>query len=252
MLTPSQKTAFTSLQYFMHEYSQLERSTFADSINKELASTVSFLSSFGKKITAVSSMLQNDAATFNLFELTNISRYEARVHTPLLKDLLSPSGRHQQGRLFFDSFLQHVFLGQYVIEQIQEIEVAKELYTPFGIIDLFVSFFENGVRKVIVIENKIDHGDGDQQLYRYLQYLRVTLHLSHNDFRMVYLTPKGKSPATHSIPPTILAGLQSMKAYNLVSYRNGIAHWLESVLPSVKAPVVAYTIKQYIKTIKNL
>lgn len=120
-----------------------------------------------------------------------------KIHSKIIADLLSPTGRHQLGTLLLGKFL--VELGiipdepqsfSDAIENISDVQVRTELYAPSGMrrgfMDIFVTLKYLGTDYAIIIENKLNDAiDQPQQLERYNDY--VSAAYPQHEVKTVYL-----------------------------------------------------------------
>ncbi|NHB67315.1 PD-(D/E)XK nuclease family protein [Perlabentimonas gracilis] len=196
--------------------------------------------------------LENEAPYFNIFSTLNIAHYETKVHTPFLSNLLDTNGSHGQGRLFFNTFISHLFKGRIDTEFINDIYLKQEERSDFGQVDIIIRYRYKGVGRVIIIENKIYHHDEFQQLERYYKRIKDELFISNGNFHLIYLTVNGRQPSERSISNKLFQQLRLENAISCWSYYEDIVSILNESLKKNKAAVVSETINQYIKTILSL
>lgn len=229
-------------KYLLQKYNSFEHQL----AQKEIASLSGLLQAYQQKQKELAIVMQREAPEYNLFEVLRIRHYEAKVHTPFLAHLLNPKANHQQGRLFFDSFLASVLQQPCNAEQVKDIKILSERRNAFGQIDIEIWYRQQGVQKAIVIENKIYHHDGEAQLHRYYRYLTENKKIFIPDVQIVYLTLEGREPSQNSLGSVPVECLKS------ISYRSDIASWLSAVVKGLEPNPVFYTIQQYLKTINSL
>jgi hypothetical protein len=116
------------------------------------------------------------APAFNIFRILKLSRREVRAHTPMLGDLLDPQGIHSQGSLFLDAFLsiaakQNLKLPGGSAPGASWKVRTEEYCGEYGIIDIIVRCKRLGY--LLVIENKIDAQEGNNQLKRYHNWMET-------------------------------------------------------------------------------
>ncbi len=198
---------------------------------------------------------------YNVFAVLGKQRDEL-THSRIIGDLLNINGRHQMGGRFFELFLE-VILKKYnekenpVIRKI--IAFGKEAYKKHieKTIDYIDSSEENGridilltdnKQNTIIIENKIDAGDGIKQLARY--------HKAYKKAAILYLTIDGKQPNSDSTKGEIdkeFIELVGDEHFICISYSSDITTWLElCIKESVSFPLLRETLKQYLYLIKNI
>jgi|CXWL01.1.fsa_nt_gi hypothetical protein len=165
---------------------------------------------------------QATARRFNIFSALRVERSEL-PHSRFLAYLLDPQGLHDQNNLFLRAFLKDVLQEQIerlVLLKLTESKVATELSTEYGNLDIVITLSD---KQIIVIENKVDAGEGEDQLKRYQSWLNKQPGGPH---RLVFLTPDGRDP--FSCDPA------DMKKVKRVSYEM-IANWLDNLRVMVPA-----------------
>lgn len=222
-------------------------------------------------------------ADYNIFDVLRIHKKEVTLHSRMIKDLLNPKGKHAQGNIFLGLFLE--MLKSKIVfsksEQLNENEIQdfkannntesnkflidnftkdsfiyindeeplgliNKEYETGGSIDIFLRTNEN---THLVIENKIDHNDENQQLIRYSNSI-------HNSF-IIYLTKNGKIPDEISTKSSKKAykpkKLEENKGFFCISYREDILNWLEECKSEVSnLPHLREMLSQYIYTVKRI
>lgn len=196
--------------------------------------------------------MEQTAPAYNVFDILHIKRYETKVHTPFLKHLLNPLESHKQSRLFFDSFMEMVLEKEFIKESVSHIEVYEEYSFTNGRIDILINYQQGSIRKSLIIENKIDHHDEERQLERYYEFLINECKHEIGNFHLVYLKPYKSPPSSTSISVELYKLLKENRCITELGYHENVQRWIESLIHSVKAPVVHQTLSQYLKTIKSL
>ena len=178
---------------------------------------------------------------YNLFRVIDMTSDETSVHSAFLADLLNPKGLHHAGDAFLRLFLEQIHskigldTGTAKVEREKYIGPTTE-HTG-GRLDLFIT---DGTGKAIIIENKIDAGEGTNQLTRYNNFAQET---GFADYYLLYLTPEGSQPTT----------LNDDQEHCLcISYREDIIRWL-NICVGIAAcyPLIRETIRQYIINLKS-
>jgi len=194
---------------------------------------------------------------FNVFRNLSLSE---DGHTSLLKKLLHPAGKHNQGDLFLKIFVEKVLCSDYVSDLRIRLNVKAG---NKGFIDLLLDTKDKTV--IYIIENKVKHAkDRPNQLYRYWRnhILKAEKKNIRGDFRLFYLTLDGESPAPDSIGKPIVGkhiskydGLPEelpMKV-NLISYKKDIKRWLQACLNKIENTKgnqrLILTLEQYVEWI---
>lgn len=174
---------------------------------------------------------------FNVFTALGIENKEVR-HSALLAALLDPSGFHGISDCFLKEFLHRIDFETFPTEEaiVRTEEVIR------GGRRLDISILSKDGKQKIVIENKIDTVDHDNQLSAYLDDLR-----KHKSYKLIYLTLNGDEPTEE---------IENIKDNEIIclSYKNDILQLLENVASAknmLPHPVLEI-IRQYILTIKRI
>jgi len=202
--------------------------------------------------TRMQALLKKETPFYNIFDILNVRHRETKLHTPFLIHLLNPKASHEQDSLFLNTFLTEVLHLPFTYEELSQFEIHEELSTLEGRLDIIMTFKLKGVKKSIVIENKIYAGDQDKQLDRYYNYLRHDLKLADSDLWLVYLTPRATPPSSKSIKPADAQKLSQNKRLLLIGYHQHIIPWLAESWQHIASVRVQQTVFQYIKTLENL
>ncbi len=188
---------------------------------------------------------QRHGENFNIFKILGLSYNETRLHSAFIAELLSPEGSHGLGNRFLGSFLKLVVKDLELDINNAKVTVEKFIgyinadSTQGGRIDLLI---EDNKGKAVIIENKIDAEDQENQLLRYHNYG----HDTYKDFRLLYLTKDGNLPSEFSTN-------REKFDYRCISYRTQIMGWLNSCVEiAARQPLVRETIQQYILNIKDI
>lgn len=208
----------------------------------------------------------DNAINYNIFDILNIRFRETKTHTPFLVNLLKPKSSHGQQCLFYNAFLEQVFLAfekkEALSDQkkdlfskvgLNDIHVIEEKSTTmYGRIDILIRSVGNKEPFAIVIENKINAGDQKKQLTRYYKYCTKTLGLSDNQIILVYLTKEGKEASDTSMHHEKRNQLEEAQVLVNISYHEHINNMLEECFESIKSENVKILVQQYINIIKNI
>ena len=224
-------------------------------------------------------------ADYNIFNVLKLQSDEVRLHSRFIGDLLNPKGKHGQGDLFLKLFVDQV---KYVlsidqervesngknkkivldIESNSKYEKSKNILNKLdtsnakvrieeyigevktdegGRIDLAIKESTN----VIVIENKINAKDQEQQLIRYYNRYPTAV--------MIYLTLDGKKATEISITSNKKDVNGERKVlisdvdYIRMSYKENILSWLQGCKPITnKFSHLKESLSQYINIIEQL
>jgi len=175
---------------------------------------------------------------FNLFSVLKVERNEVRTHSRFLAELLNPKGRHGMGSIFLKLFLENTEIQDFNHENASvriEFNAGKVSNEKGGRIDIVI---KSG-SKFIVIENKIDALEQENQLLRY----KNAFHIS----ELFFLTLYGDESKQHGQLDE--AGIE----YRRISYEQDISQWLEACMKAAyNISQVRESIGQYLYLVKKL
>ncbi len=240
------------LIHFIDDFTKLETNIKSANITSELDSYNTFFRKYDKLEVNLEKILKEQSPYYNVFSILNIRHYEARVHTPFLCNLFDPNESHGQGLLFFNKFLKKILNNCNTNDVIENVEVYEELSMKYGRLDILIDYQINKKKKTLVIENKIYHHDGEQQLYRYYNYLKDERGLRNDDFQIIYLTVHKCIPSAHSISRSLYNELEHDNNIICLGYKEDIVNWLSDCIPEVSSERVIGLLNQYIETIQTL
>jgi hypothetical protein len=182
---------------------------------------------------------------FNIFDILKLSKNECRLHSAFLTELLNPNGSHGLKDVFLKLFLQYIVPDSKlktetaVVKIEYNIGTINEDKTDGGRIDILITDNQN---QAIIIENKIDASDQENQLLRYNNYATK----NYTNVVLLYLTKNGKEASDKSTKG------EPFK-YSPISYQKDILQWLNCcVEKSACFPLIRETIKQYIINLKQI
>ncbi len=218
---------------------------------KVVQSLVNIASEIGKIEHARKVRLKATHGRFNLFTTILEAHDEVRLHTRFLHMLLNPTEHHDCERLFLNLFLEILLDPKVVDHEGNAVDLAKLIETlkqdkfiygnneesrsPYGQFDLFLEFEGH----IILIENKVRAGEGDQQLERYASFLEKEVKKTSV---LLYLTLDGKASDT-------AAG----NTYYRISYETHILKWLKKCLQATYSYVnINQALQQYESVINQL
>ena|SRR5438094_970737 len=198
------------------------------------------------------------APNFNVFRVLHLERRETKLHSRFLAELLDPKGIHDQGDRFLTAFLElleNVRLHRpaewrpdwvWKIRTEEVIRPAQVGDTRSAISELYrldiVLRCEQG-KFIMVIENKVDAAESDNQLFHYEEWLQKQRRF---DFRnLVFLTPDGREPETISKDKCLC-----------LSYREHVTEWLRNMANEIKPQRdlshLHFAIDQYLQLLDSL
>lgn len=161
---------------------------------------------------------QTTALRFNIFSALRLSSLE-QYHSLLLAFLLDPRASHDQGDRFLCGFVETVLGLPCISESTSNtVVITEESAQSFGRLDIKL-YLPHG--RILIIENKVYAAEGNQQLARYEDWLKIQPRPQSGEHVLVFLTPEGRKPQT-SIAGTVVC----------VSYRT-LGDWLSAILVSL-------------------
>lgn len=201
------------------------------------------------------------AEDFNIFNILGISHMEVSTHSRFISNLLDPCGSHYQGSIFLELFLKKIGIeGFDYANAYIEIEKSENKYGRFDI------FITDGKDWTILIENKIYAGLQEEQLGKYITYLKETSKTKNK--KLLYLTLANEFDNDSSYNEDYSSeieisqreieflesqGVKTVEVYKHITYSNDILDWLiDSQKEAVSLPRIREVIEQYIQIIREL
>lgn len=204
------------------------------------------------------------AEDFNIFNILGISHLEVPTHSRFISNLLDPCGSHYQGSIFLELFLKKIGIeGFDYANAYIEIEKSENKYGRF---DIFITDDKNWT---IIIENKIHAESQEEQLGRYIKYLKEISKTKNK--KLLYLTLANEfdndSHCNEDYSPGIeisqkeidflesqeVKTVEDIGLYKHITYSNDILDWLiDSQKEAVSLPRIREVIEQYIQIIREL
>ena len=220
-----------------------------------METSIKNINSLLQKITEISTNYKKlsrlSGEDFNLFKIINLTSDEVRVHSAFLAELLNPQGSHGQGNVFLKLFVNLFIEGtdfDFASANVKtEKYISKVERIKGGIIDIDI-WDKNDFH--IIIENKIDAKDQENQLIRYYNYGK-----DKKDFILFYLTLEGNLPDEEKscCDKESKTALKESEDYFLLSYNIDILEWLTACREKAAThPTLREGITHYINLIKHL
>lgn len=176
--------------------------------------------------------IKENALNFNIFSALGVLRKET-FQSRFLAYLLNPKEQHCQDAIFLNKFLERLDIPAI---DLQNIQITPEYDAgAFGRMDIVITCQENNW--IVVIENKIDAGEGEQQLERYSNWLKEQ---KYKLKKLIFLTPTGHESVT-----------AIKDSYRQFSYLE-LAEIFEPSLNTITANVVRVVLEQYIINLKTI
>lgn len=177
---------------------------------------------------------------FNIFTVLDRERKEESTHCRLIYELLNPEGSHGQGDLFLQEFFRSI-IGKPLEGKVT---VKREYRFDNGRIDLLLW----GDNFCYPIEVKIDAGDQERQIERYLKFAEKQ-RKGQSDFEAIvyYLTLDKHDPSKKG------KGDARSEQVKNISFPCEIRSWLVQCKEKMKSiPNIQIILRQYIWLIDRL
>lgn len=163
--------------------------------NDQMEMALGLIEKIGEILCAEEEEEKKSGRRFNVFNALGLERKEL-YHSRFLACLLDPRGIHGQKGLFLRSFLRDVLGDEAEKSSLEKSEVVTEANIQNGRLDIQVILPDG---QTIIIENKIDAGEGKAQLECYGNHLRdLPQFNSGKPHHLVFLTPEGRLPSSCS------------------------------------------------------
>ena len=240
-MTTASPSRLDSIQHLVQWYRdlRLQRAAEEKSRTARLKTDLDrFWPAFHKLTAAHAERTIVEAPGFSLLKLAGI-QYE-RLHTGIIADLLNPSGSHKQGRIFLEEFLRVVGrsdLLALLVNRVALITVTTE--TPIPSRRRLDIVIRSSAGFLIIIENKIRHVEGPNQLRDYSVWLKSEPEPEDQKI-LVFLT-------IHRERATSIR-----EGYLAISYLKEIDRWLTDCLARITAPRVREAVSQYLDCVQEL
>lgn len=164
---------------------------------------------------------------YNLFLALLDINDEVRLHSRFIYSLLDPNSSHYQKELFLELFIKACGLEIFGLDP----QIAK-VYKEYENIDIYIT---DGT-KHIILENKINAGDQEAQIKRYIETIQKE-NSGEADIYVLFLSKKGREPSDYSLSGLKIEGGKILEKngnevakFKAVSYNKEIMEWLDSCL----------------------
>lgn len=153
------------------------------------ANSLRLIESAKPRIATIEKERHDTASYFNVFSALGVVRKEV-IQSRFLAYLLSPKEHHDQGSKFLHALLRKLDIQIGDIDRVRV--MAERSGAEHGRMDIVIDCKP----WLIVIEVKIDAGEGDEQLFRYRQWLTRQTGYDEDKKRLIFLTPTGHESVT--------------------------------------------------------
>ena len=187
---------------------------------------------------------------YNLFLALLDINDEVRLHSRFIYSLLDPDSSHYQKELFLELFIKACELENFGLDP-QNAKVYKE----YENIDIYIT---DGA-KHIILENKINAGDQEAQIKRYIKTVQKE-NDGEADIYVLFLSPQGREPSDYSLDglkikdsKIIDENSNEVAKFKAISYDKEIMAWLDSCLDEAgNLANLAAVISQYKNVIEKI
>lgn len=187
---------------------------------------------------------------YNLFATLLDINDEVRLHSRFIHSLLDPNSPHYQKELFLELFIKACGLEDFGLDS----QTAK-VYKEYENIDIYIT---DGT-KHIILENKINAGDQEAQIKRYIKTVQKE-NDGEAEIYVLFLSPQGREPSGYSLSGLKIEdgkildknGDETAK-FKAISYDKEITAWLDLCLEETgNLTNLATVISQYKNVIEKI
>jgi hypothetical protein len=207
--------------------------TFTTTLNEFYADVSTEVEQFQKKRQATDI---HEASEFNVFEYFD---RDENLLSKIIHDLLDPNGKHGQGMLFLNHFLDAIGVPLKTVSLpvgIKREDCTSHCRNSQRRIDITLDLGDFGVG----IENKPFAFESEDQLKDYSEHLSGKYG---KRFVLVYLSGDGTEPT--SLSKADLAALQVANQITTLAYPTGLHKWLERCARDCKAEKVRWFLQNF-------
>ncbi|WP_298791041.1 PD-(D/E)XK nuclease family protein [uncultured Campylobacter sp.] len=187
---------------------------------------------------------------YNLFLALLDINDEVRLHSRFIYSLLDTSSPHYQKELFLELFIKACGLDDFGLN----LQTAK-VYKEYENIDIYIT---DGT-KHIILENKINAGDQEAQIKRYIKTVQKE-NDGEAEIYVLFLSPQGREPSDYSLDGLKISNSKILDEYGnevakfkAISYKEEIMKWLGSCLDEAgNLANLAAVISQYKNVIEKI
>ena len=187
---------------------------------------------------------------YNLFLALLDINDEVRLHSRFIYSLLDPNSSHYQKELFLELFIKACGLDDFGLN-LQTTKVYKE----YENIDIYIT---DGA-KHIILENKINAGDQEAQIKRYIETIQKE-NSGEAEIYVLFLSPERREPSDYSLDGLKISNSKILDEYGnevakfkAISYKEEIMKWLGSCLDEAgNLANLAAVISQYKNVIEKI
>ena len=187
---------------------------------------------------------------YNLFLALLDINDEVHLHSRFIYSLLDPNSLHYQKELFLELFIKACGLENFGLDP----QIAK-VYKEYENIDIYIT---DGA-KHIILENKINAGDQEAQIKRYIKTVQKE-NDGEAEIYVLFLSLQGREPSNYSLSGLKIEGSKILEKngnevakFKVVSYDKEIMAWLGLCLDEAgNLANLAVVISQYKNVIEKI
>lgn len=187
---------------------------------------------------------------YNLFLALLDINDEVRLHSRFIYSLLDTSSPHYQKELFLELFIKACGLDDFGLN----LQTAK-VYKEYENIDIYIT---DGA-KHIILENKINAGDQEAQIKRYIKTIQKE-NSGEAEIYVLFLSPDKHEPSNYSLDGLKISKSKILDEYSnevakfkAISYDKEIMEWLDLCLDETgNLANLAAVISQYKSIIEKI
>ena len=187
---------------------------------------------------------------YNLFLALLDINDEVRLHSRFIYSLLDTSSPHYQKELFLELFIKACGLDDFGLN----LQTAK-VYKEYENIDIYIT---DGA-KHIILENKINAGDQEAQIKRYIKTIQKE-NSGEAEIYVLFLSPDKHEPSNYSLDGLKISKSKILDEYSnevakfkAISYDKDIMEWLDLCLDETgNLANLAAVISQYKSIIEKI
>lgn len=191
---------------------------------------------------------------FNVFKALGVQRNKECLHSAFIAELLNPKGAHGMKDSFLKLFKKLIidvfYPGGWDFDTVNatvRTEFPFDIGKYNGRIDILIECESSKHTKGIIIENKIDACDQEDQLFRYDRFGESRYDCIDN-YQLIYLTPEGEDATWKSTRND----KDLEYRYISISYKENIMHWLGQCINKCPLPIVQEVLVQYENNLKDI
>lgn len=160
---------------------------------------------------------------YNLFLALLDINDEVRLHSRFIYSLLDPNSSHYQKELFLELFIKACGLENFGLDP-----QSAKAYKEYKNIDIYIT---DGA-KHIILENKINAGDQEAQIKRYIETIQKE-NDGEAEIYVLFLSPQGREPSGYSLSGLKIEdgkflekNVDEVANFKAISYDKEIMAWL--------------------------